>query len=459
MKKNTLFAALLGLASLQANAQSYELYDFSNDLWEDFDGEMYTPVGVMYKVSANGKYAVGYDGIIYAGAVYYWTADDPEGLLFINQGNNRISLSDVANDGTMVGSFEQRKSDDSETKEICYPGYYVVGEGWTQLPVPEKYSQYYGKESDFLNEARAITPDGKYIVGNLYVTQGYKQTIFGITESAYLLPCLWTKNDEGKYELTNVYRDIWKNSLQYKDGELVAAKDSVNFQSFYVWDISNDGSTIVGVNTAGSGGQNPAIIRNGQMIQLFNCGEEDDADELKNFNGGICNSIDANGNVYGYYQFGDQSVKYFVFTADNQLVFLNKLISCADKNGKQYSQSFDKLPYVLDCSEDGSVIAGGVGLTTDFGMMNAPALLWDESITNGISRSQAADETVSLDYQQCGNLFVNGLYNEVAIYNAGGKLIAKGGQGKAFNLSNQPSGVYMIQVKTGQGAKTFKVTR
>ena len=113
---------------MQANAQSYELYDFSNDLWEDFDGEMYNPVGVMYKVSANGKYAVGYDGIIYTGAVYYWTADDPEGLLFINQGNNRISLSDVANDGTMVGSFEQRKSDDSETKEICYPGYYVVGE-------------------------------------------------------------------------------------------------------------------------------------------------------------------------------------------------------------------------------------------------------------------------------------------------------------------------------------------
>ena len=170
--------------------------------------------------------------------------------------------------------------EDWETECQCLPGFYTKDGGWKQLPVPENYSVYYSTTNSFLtNAANVITPDGKYIAGQLDVTTGYEEVSgLGLLEKASTVPVLWEKSDTG-YVLKAVYTDLWKDSKRLVDGELVTITDSVSFQTFIVWDISDDGQTLVGVNTAGSGGQNPAIIRDGVMIQLFECGEEDAADD------------------------------------------------------------------------------------------------------------------------------------------------------------------------------------
>ena len=79
-------------------------------------------------------------------------------------------------------------------------------------------------------------------------------------------------------------------------------------------DISNDGRTLVGLNVSGRGGFNPAFIRDGVLVQLFECGEEDSPEEEVNFNGGYIQTIDANGNMYGYYADPNNIPYFFTFT-------------------------------------------------------------------------------------------------------------------------------------------------
>lgn len=453
--------ALASVATFQANAQNYDYYKFTNQVWQDpYYGEDYSPVGVFYKCSANGKYAVGYDGVLYSGLCYYWENTNPEGLTYIHDAINRVMLCDVSNDGVMVGAFEERDMEDWETECQCLPGFYTKDGGWKQLPVPENYSVYYSTTNSFLtNAANVITPDGKYIAGQLDVTTGYKEVSgLGLLEKTSTVPVLWEKSDTG-YVLKEVYTDLWKDSKRLVDGELVTITDSVSFQTFIVWDISDDGQTLVGVNTAGSGGQNPAIIRDGVMIQLFECGEEDAADDTKNFNGGICKTVDAQGNIYGYYVEADGDVKNFKFTKDNQMVYLGSLISCVTGDGKEIPQSYNNLPYVLDCSADGTLIVGGDLLVLDFGMANEPALLWDMNAADAIAAAKANEDNVSIDYRRGGQLYVNGVYDEAAVYDAAGRMIASGKQGKAFNLGNCPTGVYIVKVSTAKGSESFKISK
>ena len=114
----------------------------------------------------------------------------------------------------------------------------------------------------------------------------------------------------------------------------------------------------------------------------------------------------------------------------------------------------------LDCSEDGAVVAGnGILNVQDLGAVNVPALLWNKKKATAIERPSAAQTEVRVDYRRGGELFVNGIYQEATIYDAAGKMIAQGKQGKSFNLSNQPNGIYLVKVTTAKGAKTFKVTR
>ena len=85
-KKLLLAAALFGAALMPAEAQNYEYYEFTNDVWIDDNGDSNVPVGVFHKVSANGRYAVGCDDILITGAAYYWDAADSAVLNYIVDG-------------------------------------------------------------------------------------------------------------------------------------------------------------------------------------------------------------------------------------------------------------------------------------------------------------------------------------------------------------------------------------
>lgn len=450
----TLFAAMTAVGF----AQNYKYYNFSTFLWtdaDDYDNPLY---GVFQKVSGNGKYAVGFDSQMETNAAYLWCKDDPDNIM-LDDADPRIRRTayDVANDGTIVGSFEQRDPDFPDFEAVLYPAYKPLGGKWTCLPVPEQHSSYYATY-DPIEDGRAITPDGKYIAGQLHYIVGYKTSSeFGELEVTHIVPCLWAKNAEGGYDLQTVYDKLYKNSMIYKDGAFVDAdKDSVSFQTFVVWDISNDGKVIAGMSVAGAGGFNPVIIRDGRMLQIFDCGDSEDED--RNFNGGVANCIDANGNVYGYFQMADLTAKFFCLTNKDELVYLDNFIVCADKNGTRYPQTFGSLSHALDCSEDGSVVAGGISVNTGYGLVNGPALMYNADGT-GISRPDAASQKVSVDWREGGMMFINGIYTSAEVYDIQGRLVDNGAQGKSFNLSGSPRGIYLVKVNTANGSETFKVRR
>ena len=279
-------ATALALSAPQTvSAQDYIEQDFKDFPIIDPDfGEATNAAGCFQHVSSNGKYAVGYDDsqiIFQLGGAYLWQLTDPTELTPLGTTCNRISACDVSNDGIIVGSFEQRE--DEEKATVAYPAWRTITGDWQQLPVPAGYSLTQAKTEDFSQEARAITADGKYIAGHASIKVGEKTILEGMVyEIMRDCPILWEKKGDS-YVINTVFSNLGQagHNKLYVDGKLVEQADSATFTQFFVRDISDDGKTIVGLNVAGSGGFNPAFIRDGELIQLFNCGEEDMAKKRK----------------------------------------------------------------------------------------------------------------------------------------------------------------------------------
>lgn len=455
MKKSLLLVALFAAIAAGMRAQTdLTVHSFADATWADDEfGETYTAVGNFFHVSSNGQFAVGYDdqeiGSTQGGA-FVWRHEYPDSLEFINTSANRISACDVTDDGVIVGSFEERDPSTMEAT-VCYPGWKTPDGEWTALPVPEEYSTGQAKTYDFMSEARAVTPDGNYIAGYIPLVVGYNSK-WG-WDIVYTTPIRWKKNGD-TYEIAQTYTKLGEagESYLYNDGELAVCDDDMNYKIFIVWDISDDGQTIAGVNTAENGGQNPAIIRDGKLIQLYDCNTE------KTFNGGVCTSIDANGNVYGYFQGDDLAYKYFVYNTEGKLVFFDSLVTCATEDGTTIGQSQFGVSYILDCSHDGKVVVGaGIG-SLGFGSYTYPVLASDDSKT-AIRGAEATNGSLSIDCRGGDMLYINGIYSHATIYNAAGGRVMTGGQGKAFSLKDLPRGTYIVKVEAPQGGKTFKVAK
>lgn len=149
---------------------------------------------------------------------------------------------------------------------------------------------------------------------------------------------------------------------------------------------------------------------------------------------------------------------YFIYKADGTIEYVDNMIICGTKDGTRFNQQTGQLYYTLDCSEDGSVIAGGtVAMNEMLGEYNTPALLLND-VPTGVDRVEAVDNAVSINYS--GNvLVVTGKYSKAEVYSTTGALIANGGQGKAFNMEGQPAGAYIVKVTTANGVKSFKFAR
>lgn len=459
MRKLLLSAAFLSLTLASAQAQ-LTVHSFSGASWTDEYGEEILAAGPFNHVSANGQYAVGCDDqdlMASNGNAFLWRRSNPSELEFINTTSNRVTACDVTNDGTIFGSFEERDPE-TDDQAVCYPGYKPLDGDWKALPVPSNMSISYATYNEsYINGVRAVTPDGKYAAGTLYIKVGHNST-WG-WDIVYDMPIIWEQVD-GEYQIADSCLNLGDAGKSYtlKDGEWALQEGAQNYKIFIVWDISNDGRTIVGVNTADCGAQNPAFIRDGVLYQLFNCDDYSTDEGLpENFNGGICNSIDANGNIYGYFQDGETNTKYFEYTADGQLVWLDSWIVCADKDGNQYSSSAAGVTYALDCSEDGQVIVGeGLG-SLGFGSYGYPMLASNDT-PSGIS-AQRNIEKVSLNYQGGNNLYVNGLYSNATLYNTAGQQLQSIGQGSTFNMNQLPKGTYIVNVATQSGKQSFKIMK
>ena len=328
---------------------------------------------------------------------------------------------------------------------------------WTKLPVPEDYSLYYAECMSFSSEARAITPDAQFIGGHVNIKVGEAEFQGTKFDKCNELPVIWKKTEEG-YVIDQVFTGLGApgKHQQLIDDELVTLDTEATYNTFFVRDISNDGRTLVGLNVSGRGGFNPAFIRDGVLVQLFECGEEDSPEEEVNFNGGYIQTIDANGNMYGYYADPNNIPYFFTFTADGKLVWNEDGTLCADKAGKTYPLYYEEMYPMWDCSEDGTVFVGAGTGNLGFGAYNYPMLAYDKSVS-AISTMNKGSE-LSMSYKNnvlsiigasvCGN-----------VYDASGKLVRTIAQGGSLDMSAMPAGTYVVKVATATGIKTYKIAR
>ncbi len=262
MKKSLLLSAMMlvaGAASM--SAQGYTSYGFTNVVFTDNNGETFAPYGVFQKVSENGQYAVGTDIQVFSSS-FLWKAENPSELECINATSNRISAFDVTNDGMIVGGYEKRA--DFEKKDIVYPAYKTLDGEWQTLPVHKDASTYYMKSNDdWINTARAVTPDGKFIAGQGHrkIGEKWESTFNKYLDVADIIVYLWEKKGD-TYEMT-AFDDLATKALYLNEttNTFETKYDSVSYD-FIVYNISDDGKTIVGVNFAETGGQNPTLIQN-----------------------------------------------------------------------------------------------------------------------------------------------------------------------------------------------------
>lgn len=469
MKKTLICTVFLALTCGGIQAQTADVsHDFQQVRFSstNLDGsqtEDFQVAGVFNHVSGNGQYAVGYDDqtlTTNTGSAFLWRSSNPDVLEQLNKTYSRVSACDVSNNGIIVGSFELRGN--STDYGISFPGYkHVDSDAWLPLPVPDQYSIRNACRQDFAEEARAITADGQVIAGTIHYRVGEKEVLGSMADIAYNYLTVWERKDDG-YGLKECYTDLGKpgNNLLYDEASKTF-KDTdreVNYQIFMVRDISNDGRTIVGMNVADCGGFNPAFVRDGKLYQIFSCGEEGDDYDSFNFNGGTIMTIDANGNMYGYFTDGELQNHYFVFSATNELTYLDQAVTCADKQGNRYSQYARSMSPAFDCSEDGVVLVGaGVG-DLGFGPYNYPLVVTNGSSSAVENVQDAAKAGVKVDFDGT-TIRLKGAWLYAQVYNAAGTRVAGGSTGASFNLSSYPAGAYIVKVATMNGVTSFKVAK
>lgn len=395
MRKQLLLSAalLLGIGASNAENTATGLGTY----YDETDQAQYTLTGILRSVSANGKYAVGYDdGSSTNYITYFYNVETGDLETFYDH-----YMHDVANDGTVVGSMP---FDENAGENEHRPGWYKDGE-WHALPT---LSTVYGKAAA-TNTAVCISPDGKYIGGMTAVphkTNPKLKTVF---------PCLWTKVGEN-YEL-EVYNDI----------------DLPENQGFMLNRMSDDGRYLVGRIDTSAGSRVLAYIKDGELC-LFNkletklepwivdgepyCdpktgeialfeeyyidGLHDDASYEAEFR-----YIDHEGNMVGYYHnfeknysigcvFNEnkndgkiQEVDYNFVTCcqgDNMLFVangsggLNTMYVEKDGEASSFSKAFGikSLPFAIinDISADGRVIVGATtGSIEGLGAINQPVII------------------------------------------------------------------------------------
>ncbi len=273
---STAMTAMLMPQALEAQSKVY--------FYKDSDDNYLS--GTLCRVSPDGRWAVGFDGAYETGSFIIDTEHPTEWTLV--EGGE---LYDVTNDGVCVGARYTVLYSDGTPVNYAHAGIYHDGE-WTMLKEPEECA---GR-----SWAVAITRDGKRIGGHAFCSSA------GDAGSQYF-PIVWDLD-----EATGEYLPTLFNEIDVPDNV-----------GFYVRDMSDDGSVIVGEVYAYAGSAVPAMLRDGQLTlwnemewkewpfeyggntYYFDCafidGIQEGAEESYWFRGSLAY-------IHGNYAFGHRSV-------------------------------------------------------------------------------------------------------------------------------------------------------
>ncbi|MCD8282237.1 MAG: hypothetical protein LUC22_03170 [Prevotella sp.] len=356
----------------------------------------------IFRVSCNGKYAVASTGIIDDGASPYigvlWTADDGEMTVFnadnYGQESKGVIFCDVSNDGMIVGAHPVLGLNSAGTgfEYRWKPAYYKDG-AWTNLPLPDKYAIATSEASDgldiaYASVAKRVTPDGNTIAGEIYIADdNIRFSDNSLNSVKRFEPVIWTHNDSGDWDIQTFYQDTQEDGIYGNQG-------------FVVYDISHDGTKVVGSCTSLRGDWLPAIADAETGKVSWHVGPEltylssenrfveldREGNQCEEWWDGMINCIDANNNIYYYYNDGDgnyYSLSENLDTGDKE--YYDNTVACGNGDlviGLNKILKGDKtidladIYTVINMSDDGMVLAGGGYDSYDYGYeFNYPMLI------------------------------------------------------------------------------------
>ncbi len=443
------------------------LYEFQSAPLDEMD----TPLLGSFRVSDNGKYAVGYDSD-YCLTAYIWDSESKQITHlteYTGSKSDAAIANDVADDGTIAGAYIATVEGESGTVKCWHPGLKPLNGDWIDLPLPSSLNtKYMGSISsyDYANMAKRISPDGKIVCGEVYVT--YDDG--GSTKSRWL-PILW-KVENGEAQILQEFADGG-----YTQG-----------QTFIPYDMTDDGSIIVGMAENERGEQLPAMYRDGEfeflegptLVWVEEKGRyvEYDADgnEVDFFwDGGIANCIDDDLKVYYYYIDGWQTLRGVVLdlTTNYKEVYEDQIVTCGTRgvvlglassmygpaaiiDGGVAGTDVSKLASVGCVSDDGTVLAGS-GIGSAMGeVYSCPALLvLSESIYGSVAGLQLQQLAVA---KRGDNVVITGDYDKAEMYDVAGNKVATI-SGGSLDVSGYGAGLYLVRVSKGSDVKVTKILK
>lgn len=469
--------ALLLLPSSAAGQDEIETTLYTPGQIEIIDEEGYSWETDLYgtiRVSNNGKYAVGCDiEVCYAG--YLWDAETGSFSLLNEASGERVDAVmayDVADDGTVVGAvpvtYEASDGSDSIAWE---PAYKPLGKDWVTLPVPENANTNYNDPRYYsINYVpvygRRVSPDGKVIGGVCWYAEYNKAGKY----TSFWKPVLWTIGDDGEAELKEF------NDLEYKG------------QGFILYDISDDGSVIVGKLETERGDQCPAYIKDGVMDYLaapvleLREGYTDVYDEVDGEGSywiGLVNFLDASGNAYYYYTDGSGILHNMVwnvyteetiYSGEDDESGYDNLVQCGTGAdfivGMQYKSygpatilagedvDLSEMSTVMSMSDDGLTLAGATLQSSLWETYNSPAVMVLSKSASGI-RSTLSDDKSVLVSKNGNTLSISGDYTSAELLDSAGRHI--GNVNKTISLSEITTGVYLLKVESKGKKLVYKI--
>ncbi len=326
-----------------------------------------------FRVSDNGEYAVASDSeTSYAGLL--WTRSTNE-IQYVNDFTGSkydgVILCDVANDGRMVGAYPGYQTNATTGVQFqCWtPAYKYINGQWVDLPLPANTCLSYPMDLDYCTFAKRISPNGRLILGEAYLITD--SLLSSGSYKKFWEPILWVLDESGAVTETRTFENL-----------------PYGGQGFIPYDMTDDGSVIVGMAENVRGEQLPAMIKDNELVFLaapvltmltttvddtdYYYYREYDADgnEQEYFwDGGIVNCIDDDMNIYYYYTDGaNQFYSYVENIATGEKTQYPSYVACGTggvvlglstvfATGKDFS--LDELYTALNIADDGTVIAGG----------------------------------------------------------------------------------------------------
>ena len=422
--------------------------------------------GIVWGISDNGQWAVGYDDMVAYNA-FYWNREEKKFVDVFGLDENgemaegyAAALYDVSDNGLAVGKFEDGRTG------YTYPGIFDCTQNtWTALPTLVEINN--------AAYAQAITPDGGLIAGSASAEIVTSDALPGSTikTGGPKVPVIWRNNQIERYdEAEYVGQGVWIN------------------------DMNADGSMLCGYAEWDDGSRSPAVWKDGVMVRLV--GTEpaiSNPDKWQEFYEGQMYCFNADATMAGgYFSEGMYGSTYgivwdipetFSQEAAGEVEEVNTLLAAGGKDGKFFGGGMSggsamvydngqvssflnyynitdnpKIPASINAVSSDETLFGTSCVYTVAGMgsVQCPMVICLDKENDSSINAATGKETI-ISYAN-NTINVAGTCCELSVYNMGGqRLMQADATNGSLDLTSLGSGIYLVKVQGSNYTQIRKI--